>query len=440
MDSEIRPTSEQNNLCDGCRTIPATVFYSGSAPSTAKNRQKFRQTSKHSLFQGKEAFHHLQQSAAAGCPLCCLLEDALNRSTYSPEDQLIRHPGYCDGGVRLFRDELGRLMITYGRLSENELDARLVIHGKNASTPDEHLEPTRYLILNESDAPVNFALVRAWLTNCRRTHPVECGGAAARAHSELPKRLLDVANPDKIQLRLTSELQVQDGVGYVALSHCWGNLEPLKTTQSSEQAHMSGFSETILPQTFADAARTTRELGLQYLWIDSLCIVQDNDADVQLECARMNTVYANATITISASDAKDCIHGLFRSRTMKPIELTYGRRDTEPGLTVIVQPSFSGPWIQGIQGPLQERAWVLQERHLSTRVVHYTRKCIMWECRKSTAAEYAPVMLPKAIANPRFHESVRSSSSSIRFLDGGRAKLESDRDDLWYVHQHNELT
>ncbi|PSR79092.1 hypothetical protein BD289DRAFT_442968 [Coniella lustricola] len=207
MDSSI-VTNEHDNLCNGRKFIPVDVFY-GSTPSQGINRLKYGQTSKHTLFQGSGGFDSLQQSATAGCSLCRLFEDA--------------------------------------------------------AAFDNRLEPTHYLRVTEADDPVRFSLLRAWLVDCRNPHSVGCREASC-AHSKLPKRLLWVANLNKIQLCFTSELQVHQDVGYATSSHCWGSLSPLQTSQDNEQAHLSGFSETLLSSTFADAARTTRKLDLRYLW------------------------------------------------------------------------------------------------------------------------------------------------------------------------------
>lgn len=283
------------------------------------------------------------------------------------------------------------------------------------------MEPASYVIETESDSPANFSLVRSWLAECCKHH-VDCQDLLK---SELPKRLLDVVVPSKpgfIRLVSGSGLPTQGKVNYVALSHCWGSFWPLQTKTGNLPSHMQEIPDSRLPQTFHDAVRTTREIGFRYLWIHSLCIVQDDPKDRQAECARMNTIFANATCTISASDARDCRDGLFQSRTIKPIRLTYESDGFEPNLTVTMQPTFSGSWMQGLKGPLQSRAWVLQERHLSPRIIHYTKKSLMWECRTAIASEHKQKMKSKADVN----RYIWPESSSDRFLDGERQEFGAD--------------
>ncbi|KAH6880427.1 heterokaryon incompatibility protein-domain-containing protein [Thelonectria olida] len=424
------PSREQTDLCRTCKAIPATTFYSSRPPRLGSDHT-FGPTRPHKLFGGATAFEQLKQSAASGCPLCSLFADALRLSNYDPDDQLRRQPQNCESGISLLRGQPDRLQITFGTATSHNLDARLLVHVDEFTT--KSLEPPSYVVETEADSPANFTLARSWLAECCGHHP-ECGDSA---EFELPRRLLDITVPGTIRLCPTSDLHVKGRANYAALSHCWGAHQPPKTTKSNLQGQMAGFPDTRLPQTFFDAVQATRELGLGYLWIDSLCIVQDDRSDFETECARMNTIYAGALFTLSASDARDATEGLFRSRTMKPVTLTYETDGIEPKLTVIMQPTFSGAWMQGVLGPLQSRAWVLQERHLSPRIIHYTRKSLMWECRTATAAEHAHKMVPKVDTNRHIWPEL----SSERFLDGGRSKIEPDprpnSSDLEFYYLHS---
>jgi Heterokaryon incompatibility protein (HET) len=101
---------------------------------------------------------------------------------------------------------------------------------------------------------------------------------------------------------------------YVALSHCWGGNMPLKTTHGCLNAYMEKLPVSLQPQNFQDAMKITMELGVRYLWIDSLCIIQDSLQDWKHECTVMGDVYANASITISAAAAKNCDDEILRPR------------------------------------------------------------------------------------------------------------------------------
>ncbi|TGO42542.1 hypothetical protein BHYA_0007g00410 [Botrytis hyacinthi] len=306
--------NKKKELCDRCNNIPAVTFFSNGTLGCGGYWLKYGSTESYQLFEGRNAFKELiRLSVTNGCSLCKLFQDALECSHYHPDEHLRDYPKYCDTGIWLKRTP--ELEITFGLYCHMRLDDRLIIHTDEATT--RSIEPSSYVIETESDSPANSALARSWLAECRMEHE-DCRDLL---ESKLPTRLLDVAVPSKsgiVRLCLTSGL-LTERVDYAALSHCWGSNHPPKTTKKNLQGQLQGFPENRLSQTFYDAVRTTRELGLRYLWIDSLCILQDDRNDFEVECARMNTIYTNALCTIAASDARDSRGGLFQSRTMKPV-------------------------------------------------------------------------------------------------------------------------
>jgi hypothetical protein len=98
---------------------------------------------------------------------------------------------------------------------------------------------------------------------------------------------------------------------YVTLSHCWGEKHIVTTTKESLTRRKEGIEVSLLPKTFSDAILITRKLRFRYLWIDSLCIIQDDEADWQLESKKMAKIYENSALTISASAAHDAEYGCF---------------------------------------------------------------------------------------------------------------------------------
>jgi hypothetical protein len=104
----------------------------------------------------------------------------------------------------------------------------------------------------------------------------------------------------------------------VALSHRWGKHPPTKenpqfcTTDDKFSTRQAGFELSGLPNTFQDAVRITQGLGISYLWIDSLCIIQWNEKDWKYEAKRMEGVFASAYCTIAATSATDSCAGFLR--------------------------------------------------------------------------------------------------------------------------------
>ena len=185
---------------------------------------------------------------------------------------------------------------------------------------------------------------------------------------------------------------------YIALSHCWGQDPPTKnnpqfcTTDNNITARLEGFSFPKLPKTFRDAVQVTRELGIQYLWIDSLCIIQWNQKDWEHEAARMEGVFASAYCTIAASSAVDSEAGFLKRNVSNECVLAQdasGRRfyicaDTDDSNNYIDIDDFDS---RVGEAPLNKRAWVMQERVLSRRIIHFSDEQMYWECGEGVYCE-----------------------------------------------------
>lgn len=144
---------------------------------------------------------------------------------------------------------------------------------------------------------------------------------------------------------------------------------------------MADIPEDELSRTFRDAVQITRALGCRYLWIDSLCIVQDDTRDWERESGTMHLVYTCAYLTIAASESHDSNGGCFVDRDADSISPCLLRMDDELGesLVVTLYPTL-GSWEDVARGPLAARGWVFQESQLSRRVIHCTRNRILWQC------------------------------------------------------------
>ena len=139
-----------------------------------------------------------------------------------------------------------------------------------------------------------------WLHDCNTTHV----GCSVGDPPKLPTRVIDVglssSEGPKPYLLCSGGLEGR----YVALSHCWGTASlsnpGFKTERHNYDDLQAGFVLESVPALFRDAIVTTWKLGIQYLWIDSLCIIQDSKDDWEAESAKMGSVYRNAYVTIVA--------------------------------------------------------------------------------------------------------------------------------------------
>jgi hypothetical protein len=130
--------------------------------------------------------------------------------------------------------------------------------------------------------------------------------------------------PESFRLRLVERDEIlADRIGnieYIALSHCWGCDQAAipRTTKQNRSARKEGIPWNELTKTFKDAMEITWKLQKQYIWIDSLCIVQDDSSDLEVHCASMSQVYSNAVCTIAATGAVDGTQGCFMERNSNP--------------------------------------------------------------------------------------------------------------------------
>ena len=148
---------------------------------------------------------------------------------------------------------------------------------------------------------------------------------------------------------------------------------------------MQGISIAALPRNFQDAIIVTRMLNIRYLWIDSLCIIQDSNEDWLKESAEMGEIYKHSFVTIAATNAENSAAGFLQKRIAEfncDIQLK-----EDVGLQVCIRPRIEWYSSAEIGGPLTKRAWVLQERLLAKRILHFGAQQIMWQCKSKTLAE-----------------------------------------------------
>ncbi|KAI0112495.1 heterokaryon incompatibility protein-domain-containing protein [Nemania sp. FL0031] len=235
----------------------------------------------------------------------------------------------------------------------------------------------------------SVSTAKDWLENCVLNHE-SCRPEPGA--TTLPTRFLDVndgCNNDTLFLRENS-----DGLDhrYVALSHCWGTSRPLCLTSDTLESHKQGIPTEALPDTFQDAVTIVRALGLRYLWIDSLCIVQDDPEDWRNEAGRMAWVYRNAHLVLSATRASSDEEGFLSARPSSD-NVAFSTRGTDSPLTLTLLPSSPSGETSYLNAhavatePLSRRAWCLQERYLARRILHYGTGQMIWECGDLRAAE-----------------------------------------------------
>lgn len=212
------------------------------------------------------------------------------------------------------------------------------------------------------------------MQKCERKH-----SRCSISNEYLPTRVIDVTS---LTLRLVESKPTSTGT-YAALSHCWGMCRSFLTTRSNLADRKSGFNIDDLPATFRNAVSVTRSLGIPYLWIDSICILQGDKEDWEIEGSKMADVYSNAYLTIAAANAAGDAEGFLKARKPEkilPIDIRFASSENnidEREIGIYVQPRCQPTTVYE---PLDGRAWCLQERCLSPRILFFDTNALRWEC------------------------------------------------------------
>jgi hypothetical protein len=229
-----------------------------------------------------------------------------------------------------------------------------------------------------------FKLLSIWLAHCDGKH--NCTPKSGF----WPTRVVDVGGRDnELSTIRILETESPADAGYIALSHCWGkptNEEKKRycTTLENYKDRLNGFNIHNLPRTFQDVIKVVRALGLRFLWIDAICIIQEDEGDWDKQSAKMKDVFSSAYCTIAVDSAKGWSDG-FCERESQP-QFSTGIRDGD-GRRMYVCNTEHDFENHVINGELNKRAWVLQERVLSPRILHFAENHTYFACGENVRCE-----------------------------------------------------
>ncbi|ORY08584.1 heterokaryon incompatibility protein-domain-containing protein [Clohesyomyces aquaticus] len=409
--ARIQERSESERLCSSCLSLGRLTAKHWDAVN------KFREiTANH---------HHsvsaLLESVRGGCHLCGLLliawEQNCSLSQESNGDWVGKaetNSVSLDSEIKLrFQRVQTKIQLTGVEVDEVQItilcgDMLPGMAGQLICTPIDSnlraLPATCHPSANDTNtgSSASFSRIKAWLDICTSSHP-----ACSQADSQpppLPTRVIAVGQKGSSTCYLVSG-ENKSGF-YATLSHCWGNPanRPLTTTDQTLALRQQGIGDDELPKTFQDAVQVCREIGIEYLWIDSLCIIQEqkSQADWAKEAPSMGFVYGNSTLTICAAAAADSTKGCFKERLGLicwpcPIDL-FGQRCYVSRYPTKNEESRGDPGDRdGMPwNSLAKRAWVLQEQVLSRRSVIFSEHRLIWRCPTLSTSEKYPLGIPHA--------------------------------------------
>ncbi|KAG0649287.1 hypothetical protein D0Z07_4326 [Hyphodiscus hymeniophilus] len=274
---------------------------------------------------------HLDAGNALGCQICLIFRSHFNDEQLGewrgvPDWDIgnytsftVRHE--CDAGRRFFQSSLYHgLSMSIGskKVFDDGFD-----DGHQSIFPEKiyskylrfvHCDQQEIpsLVARESDSgsQTSMEFARNWLQDCELNHP-QCQRHDART-CPTPNRLIYLGSATTLHTKLFEH--APDGTRYATLSHCWGGTVPIRLLKSNLEDFQRHIPLLEFQKTFRDALQVAQSLGIEYIWIDSLCIIQDFPDDWAKEAASMHSVYSNAVVNIVAADAENSDDGLFRKR------------------------------------------------------------------------------------------------------------------------------
>lgn len=335
----------------------------------------------------------LRDSALGGCYLCTLVLRETQRSygatektppfrSVAPYVVWSRLVAPVDQGIAGDMDEGFEDDYTYGSTHGVTLATRheggnfystfLIQHPRTSEPPSAFCRS----IYTGSDECLERC--RVWLQDCLESHS-ECHHSLP---SKVPTRLIEIMNPREIRL-----VEPTNKVHYFVLSYCWGGSDVLKSTTESLAAFKSSIPFDQLALTIQDAIGVAYRLGSRFLWVDSLCILQDDAQDWQREAKGMCDVYRNATLTIAALGAARATDGLFARRDPLIFQgCQFYRTWNQSPDRSHHSPSVVNQYACFSSSTLNSRGWTFQERALSRRTLYFGSS-IFWECNSKLETE-----------------------------------------------------
>ncbi|KAL8334433.1 hypothetical protein RB598_008940 [Gaeumannomyces tritici] len=360
----------------------------------------------------------LLQSRGEGCWGCCLIFDAIaaihpNHSLFTETRQirLTIDRGHA-GGLTVKFTAQDRIVFALPTTSFEIFGLRgLPNPFRSLAKVDEIIQDTR-------DARVCGAKISTWLGKCVGPdadpwHTSSCRGTDP---DFTPRRLIHVrqtSDPDVHLVEPGDPLdQVLHPVSYVALSYCWGpdTTGIVKTLKENIEQHRRGMSISALPRTLQDAITVCRSINVPYIWIDALCIIQNDSNDWETESVKMLDIYSNSHLTIAVHHAVSCKDGFLGGQLFGEETWQIKFHTTIPGNGT---PTSSFPMAlrqrlsrdDGVlvpfpeddashKTPLLERGWTFQEAIMPRRIIHFTTRELIWECGSAHWCECGHVEHP----------------------------------------------
>jgi hypothetical protein len=357
-------------------------------------------------------FKTIAQSASDGCLICKIYHLDLMRDNAPEQLSLTGSVSFVSGSA--LESESDKMVAKYLHLHTDTdngpqrvsipLLSALSCDSNSQAQNDCSLFPATFPVQTPIEA-INtgdnrcLEMVASWLQTCRLNHQ-DCNANLSHTYSIIrPTRVID-ASATMVRLVSNVDWASDQFPSYITVSHKWRSTGMIKLLKSNLEGMHRGFQEQALPAVFRDAIILARALKIRYVWIDALCIVQDDPDELQNEISNMGHIYRNAVLNVGALQAAEVemkeeqeSPGLFADRdpqAISPFALTIQRSDYTRNHfayqdVVLEKLNWSS---------LMKCGWVLQERLLSRRSIYFGDR-LWWECSENLACEGFPGRLPE---------------------------------------------
>ncbi|KAH7627171.1 heterokaryon incompatibility protein-domain-containing protein [Sordaria sp. MPI-SDFR-AT-0083] len=238
--------------------------------------------------------------------------------------------------------------------------------------------------------PLVLTQVRRWVDECIREHEACIMSAASNrlimSESQTMVRFIDIGLDESATIHLVEEIQ-EKKAKYITLSHRWTTHTSSMTLKGSNKAaYYTTIPTENWPKIYKDVVFLSRFLGIRYIWIDSLCIIQDDLQDWSEQASLMHHIYAHGYINLAGTCGE----------SSPGLEVTRNPASISPCIVSRLRPNNlqeywacyvgDSPVMKLKHAPLYSRGWCYQERFLSTRTVHFNQQ-LYWECKTRQASE-----------------------------------------------------
>jgi len=235
--------------------------------------------------------------------------------------------------------------------------------------------------------------ITEWIQTCEKTHYTCHQERLGRTGTFVPTRLIDVSTADLPHLTTAARLSDKKDRRYITLSHRWQNEDMPKLLTSNLHELLEGIKPNKLPAVFLDAIDLCRRLSVPFIWIDALCLIQDDPTDCDQEISSMGEIYANAFVHVGATRASN-IPGTGLYTELNSIGLASFYMDFQWGLLRFSRVVHEVTAVERInQSVLMSRGWVFQERLLSPKSIYFD-DLLGWECTQLVTTELHPEGAP----------------------------------------------